>query len=74
MCFGGGEQPAAPTNPAPYDLDKSETAVTQEVTRLSMDDEDLDAEAAKAKPTQAKNKAAPTVTGGTGVNDAALGM
>ena len=59
MCFGGGGgQPERPTNPAPYSLADSHTAVKQTVTNDRPEDP---AKAAMDPPTSA-----PRVNSNTG--------
>ncbi|MEW6121288.1 MAG: hypothetical protein AB1698_01645 [Pseudomonadota bacterium] len=68
MCFGGGgRQPAAPTNPAPYSLaDASKQVVTDQSPAKTKPEDD-----AAEKITQAgqpTNVVAPAVLGGAGTN------
>ena len=66
MCFGGGSQPQAPTNPAPYALEDASKQVVQ-TQRPSEVEEDL---TGTMTPTQTipTDAIAPTVTGGSGTN------
>lgn len=68
MCFGGGSQPAAPTNPAPYSLENSQSAVEVQSKndKLSMDDLEKSDEGSHVETDHA-NKATNPVTGGSGI-------
>lgn len=72
MCFGGGKQPAAPVNPAPYSLEDSHSAIEQTATTdLSMGDDEEDT---APTSTQARDNTKSTVRGGSGVNADPLSM
>lgn len=64
MCFGGSAK--APTSPAPYALDQSHTAVTQEAKPVSADTQTT--EQITPGKTTADTTVGSSVAGGSGLD------